>query len=119
MEELTSRSCEPCRIGAPRVTEADIAALKPQVPEWQIVNRDGVDQLERAFLFDDFACALAFTCRVGELAEREGHHPALLTEWGRVTVRWWTHKIGGLHANDFVMAAKTDRLQTLEASGSS
>jgi len=110
MEELTSRSCEPCRIGAPRATLAEIEILKPQVPDWKIVTRDDVDQLERVFLFDDFAGALAFTRHVGELAELEGHHPALLTEWGRVTVRWWTHKIGGLHANDFVMAAKTDRL---------
>ena len=55
-----------------------------------------------------FAQALAVTNRVGEQAEEEGHHPALLTEWGKVTVSWWTHKIGGLHQNDFIMAARTD-----------
>jgi pterin-4a-carbinolamine dehydratase len=65
---------------------------------------------ERAFEFPSFADALAFTNRVGALAEKEGHHPALLTEWGRVTVTWWTHKIRGLHRNDFIMAAKTDAL---------
>jgi 4a-hydroxytetrahydrobiopterin dehydratase len=67
-------------------------------------------RLERAFKFKDFAEALAFTIKVGEIAEAEGHHPALLTEWGRVTVTWWTHKIRGLHRNDFIMAAKTDHL---------
>ena len=67
-------------------------------------------QLERAFKFRTFAQALAFTNKVGEVAELEGHHPALLTEWGKVTVTWWTHKIRGLHKNDFICAAKTDEL---------
>jgi 4a-hydroxytetrahydrobiopterin dehydratase len=87
-----------------------VAELRREVPEWAVVERDGVLRLERTFRFPDFAEALRFTNRVGELAEQEGHHPALLTEWGRVTVSWWTHKIRGLHRNDFVMAAKTDRL---------
>src|SRR5688572_24566879 len=110
MPELTSERCVACRRDAPRVTEAEIAELKPLVPEWEMVQRDGIPRLERVFSFPDFAQALAFTQRVGALAEQEGHHPALLTEWGRVTVTWWTHKIRGLHRNDFVMAAKTDRL---------
>jgi 4a-hydroxytetrahydrobiopterin dehydratase len=92
------------------VTDAEIAELKPLVPTWELVEADGVKRLRRSFEFDDFAEALAFTTRVGTLAEEEGHHPALLTEWGRVTVEWWTHKIRGLHRNDFVMAAKTDEL---------
>jgi len=75
-----------------------------------VVEREGVRRLERAFTFSDFAAALAFTNRVGAAAEAEGHHPALLTEWGRVTVTWWTHAIRGLHRNDFVMAAKTEAL---------
>lgn len=65
-------------------------------------------RIERVFFFADFASALAFTNRVGAMADAEDHHPALTTEWGRVTVAWWTHAIGGLHRNDFVMAAKTD-----------
>jgi 4a-hydroxytetrahydrobiopterin dehydratase len=92
------------------VTEAEIAELQPQVPEWEITEQDGIKKLERVFRFDDFAKALAFTNALGELAEEEDHHPALLTEWGRVTVTWWTHKIRGLHRNDFVMAAKADEL---------
>ena len=80
------------------------------MPEWELAEVDGVKRLRRVFAFDDFASALEFTNRVGAAAEEEGHHPALLTEWGRVTVSWWTHKIKGLHRNDFVMAAKTDQL---------
>ena len=99
-----------CRRDAPRVTPEEIVELKPQIPDWDLVERDGVPRLERTFQFPDFARALAFTQRVGELAEAEGHHPALLTEWGKVGVTWWTHKIRGLHRNDFVMAAKTDAL---------
>jgi 4a-hydroxytetrahydrobiopterin dehydratase len=110
METLAGMKCEACRAGAPTVTEEEMAALRPQVPEWRVETRDGEARLERVFPFPDFAEALAFTNRVGALAEEEGHHPALLTEWGRVTVGWWTHKIRGLHRNDFVMAAKTDAL---------
>jgi 4a-hydroxytetrahydrobiopterin dehydratase len=95
------------------VTEEEIAELHPQVADWELLEVDGVKRLQRAFPFDDFAQALEFTQRVGELAEQEGHHPALLTEWGRVTVTWWTHKIRGLHRNDFIMAAKTDALAGL------
>jgi 4a-hydroxytetrahydrobiopterin dehydratase len=102
--------CVACRSDAPTVTEAEIAELQPQVPEWEITEQEGVKKLSRLFRFDDFANALAFTNALGELAEEEDHHPALLTEWGRVTVTWWTHKIRGLHRNDFVMAAKADEL---------
>jgi len=88
----------------------ELSLYQPQVPDWQLIEREGVKRLERAFKFKNFAQALDFTNRVGALAEAEGHHPAILTEWGRVTVTWWTHKIKGLHRNDFIMAAKTDQL---------
>jgi len=110
METLTQMRCVACRKDAPTVTDAEIAEFQPQVSEWEIVELDGVKRLRRAFSFDDFSQALEFTNKVGELAEEEGHHPALMTEWGRTTVTWWTHKIKGLHRNDFVMAAKTDML---------
>jgi 4a-hydroxytetrahydrobiopterin dehydratase len=110
MANLTAEKCTACRADAPRVTDAESAQLKPLIPDWNLGERDGIPRLERTFPFRDFAAALAFTNRVGELAEDEGHHPAILTEWGRVTVSWWTHKIRGLHRNDFIMAAKTDRL---------
>jgi 4a-hydroxytetrahydrobiopterin dehydratase len=110
MSELSRMHCEACRRGAPTATEQERAELLPQIAEWKVVNREGEDRLERVFTFPDFAAALAFTNRVGKIAEAEGHHPALLTEWGRVTVAWWTHKIGGLHRNDFIMAARTDEV---------
>ncbi len=114
MDQLTQLKCTACRGGEPTLTDAQIAEYHPQVPAWQVVERDAIKRLERVIQFDNFVHALAFTNKVGELAEEEGHHPALLTEWGRVTVTWWTHKIKGLHQNDFIMAAKTD--QALAAS---
>ena len=108
MDELAQMKCEVCRVGAPTVTDEEIREYRAQVPEWVVVEREGIKRLERAFKFRDFAQALAFTNRVGGLAEAEGHHPAILTEWGKVTVTWWTHKIKGLHRNDFIMAARTD-----------
>ena len=110
MSELVHERCAACRKGAPKVTPAEIAELQPQIPEWMIYQVGGIPRLERIFRFRDFKAALAFTLQVGNLAEAEDHHPALLTEWGKVTVMWWTHAIDGLHRNDFVMAAKTDLL---------
>jgi 4a-hydroxytetrahydrobiopterin dehydratase len=110
MEMLSAMKCVACRRDAPTVTDEEIAELHPQVSQWELVEIDGIKRLQRVFSFDDFAAALAFANSVGRLAEDEGHHPSLLTEWGRTTVSWWTHKIKGLHRNDFIMAAKTDEL---------
>jgi len=110
MATLTNEKCTACRRDSPRVTEADVQELKPQIPNWALAEVEGVPRLERVFRFSNFAQALNFTDRVGALAEEEGHHPAILTEWGRVTISLWTHKIRGLHRNDFVMAAKIDAL---------
>lgn len=109
MAELSREKCEACRAGAPWVTDSEIAELGPQVPEWKLLDEDE-RKLQRVFRFKNFADAMAFTVRVGELAESESHHPAILTEWGRVTITWWTHAIRGLHRNDFIMAAKTDAI---------
>jgi 4a-hydroxytetrahydrobiopterin dehydratase len=110
MPTLVNEKCIACRRDAPRVPEEEVPALRQEIPDWELIEQDGIPRLQRVYRFDNFADALAFTMRVGELAESEGHHPAILTEWGRVTVSWWTHKIRGLHRNDFIMAAKTDRL---------
>lgn len=107
---LHKQKCVPCRGGMPTLSDGEIAELRADVPDWQLTAGDGAKALRRTFTFKDFAQALAFTNKVGALAEEQGHHPALLTEWGKVTVTWWTHAIGGLHRNDFIMAAKTDRL---------
>ncbi len=108
--DLVNAHCEACRIDAPKVTAEQVKLLQPKIPDWQLIQVDGIDQLQRQYEFSNFDKALQFTNRVGELAEAEGHHPALLTEWGKVTVSWWSHKIKGLHRNDFIMAAKTDEL---------
>jgi 4a-hydroxytetrahydrobiopterin dehydratase len=110
MNELIKKSCTACQPGAPQATEGEIETYMPLIPEWRIVDVGGVKRLKRVFEFTDFKEALAFTVGVGAIAEEEGHHPRVTTEWGRVTVQWWTHKIGGLHVNDFIMAAKTDAL---------
>ncbi len=109
MDTLLQMKCVACRADSPPATESDLVEWLPQLPEWKIVERDGVRHLERAFKFKNFIQALAFTNRVGELAEEEDHHPDILTKWGQVTIWWSTHKIKDLHRNDFIMAAKTDR----------
>ncbi len=110
MAQLTNERCAACRRDSPRVTEAEIAQLHRGVAEWALVEDNGIPRLMRTFLFDDFAGALAFTDAVGAIAEDEGHHPRLATQWGRVTVTWSTYIIQRLHRNDFIMAAKTDQV---------
>ncbi len=110
MATLSEQACEACRADAPRVGDDELAELVREIPDWTVEVRDGVMQLERVYTFRNFVEALQFTNRVGELAESQAHHPSLLTEWGRVTVTWWTHKIRGLHRNDFIMAARTDQI---------
>jgi 4a-hydroxytetrahydrobiopterin dehydratase len=107
---LSQANCVPCRGGVPTLTDAEIAELKPQVPDWGVEEVEGVQRLRREFSFKNFRDALDFAVRVGELAEREGHHPDLHVAWGRVVVETWTHKIRGLHQNDFILAAKTDQI---------
>lgn len=110
MSELTRQTCVACRGDAPKVSDTELAELMAQIPDWTPQVYEGVMQLARQYKFKNFRLALAFTNRVGAMAEAEGHHPGLLTEWGKVTVTWWTHAIGGLHINDFICAAKTDEV---------
>ena len=112
MEEFATMKCEACRVGAPPATEQEIEEFMTPLPAWEVKETDGIKRLERRFKFKNFVQALAFTNKVGEIAEEQGHHPVITTEWGRTTVTWWTHKIKGLHRNDFIMAAKTDTLFT-------
>jgi len=109
-DELSEKTCSACRAGAPQVTEAELADALIKLPEWSVNSVDGVKQLTRVYKFKNFVRALEFTNQVGAVAEEFNHHPALLTEWGKVTVSWWTHKIKGLHENDLIMAAKTEKL---------
>lgn len=110
-ETLARRHCEPCSLGGKPLPDEESNRLLTETPRWKKErNREGVEQLRRTFHFSDFREAFNFAYKIAALAEREEHHPALLVEWGQVTVTWWTHKIGGLHENDFIMAAKTDRI---------
>ena len=110
MDQLDAMKCEACRVGAPQVEKKDAEELLNQIPQWSLIKRENIDRLERTFDFANFVEALQLTNLIGEVAELDGHHPAILTEWGSVTVTWWTHKILGLHQNDFIMAAKTDKI---------
>ena len=107
MSDLASKTCVPCRGGVPPLTGASLEALHRQLPDWTVVNEH---HLERTFTFPDFAQALAFTNKVGALAEEQGHHPDIALAWGKVGITTWTHKIDGLTESDFVLAAKIDRL---------
>ena len=110
MTDLHQIKCVACRAGEPTVTDSEIDILHPQIPEWQVKEVDGIKRLERVFKLKNFAQALEFTNMVGAIAEEENHHPLIITEYGKVTINWWTHKIGGLHKNDFIMAGKTDKI---------
>ena len=110
MTDLHQMKCVACRGGEPTLTDSEIEELQTQVPEWDVIEVEGVKRLERNFNLKNFIEAVAFTNKVAMTAEKEDHHPLIVTEWGRVKVQWWTHKIKGLHKNDFIMAAKTDNL---------
>ena len=115
MENLYQKHCEACQLGAPVVTEEEANKLILSIPTWKRDFHDGVEKLFREFHFVEFKDAFGFSYKIANLAERENHHPAILTEWGKVTIFWWTHKINGLHVNDFIMAAKTDMIAKLSS----
>jgi 4a-hydroxytetrahydrobiopterin dehydratase len=107
VSELASLQCIPCRGGVPPMQEPDITRYKNRLGGgWEVVNEH---HLRKEFGFRDFAEALAFTNRVGAIAEKEGHHPDIELSWGKVVVTIWTHKIDGLTESDFVLAAKIDK----------
>ncbi len=93
-----------------KLTYSEIAELIEQVPDWSVISEEGMNRLNREFSFDDFAGALSFTNKIGQLAEEADHHPRLVTEWGRVTVTWWSHHEGGMVVADIEMAKKVDAL---------
>ncbi len=110
MSNLVQQQCVPCTGKEPPLTNEEIDRYQAEVPGWKVAEVDGEKRLQRVYSFPNFTAALNFTNRVGKLADEQNHHPAILTEWGKVTLSWWTHKIHGLHQNDFVMAAKSDQL---------
>lgn len=106
--KLPEMKCVPCHGGVAPMTSDEIESHITKLPQWVVIETDGISQLQRKYKFKNFAQALAFTNAVGALAEAEDHHPAILTEWGWVTLTWWTHAIKGLHLNDFILAARSD-----------
>jgi 4a-hydroxytetrahydrobiopterin dehydratase len=107
-ESLSSKHCVPCRGGVPPLSGKPLTELEQELGGgWSVVDEH---HLHKVFSFPDFATALAFTNKVGELAESEGHHPDILLSWGRVEIEIFTHKIDGLTESDFILAARIDRL---------
>ncbi len=108
MSELAAKTCVPCRGGVPPLKGEELAKLHAQLAGWQVA---GEHHLEKSYSFPDFRQALAFTNRVGELAEQQDHHPDIYLAWGKVGIKIWTHKIDGLTESDFILAAKIDELK--------
>lgn len=108
MSDLKEHSCEACSPNVPKATEEEKQQLHKSVPDWEILNIDGEEQLYKVYKLKNFVKALEFTNKIGDLAEAENHHPVIVLEYGKVAVSWWSHEIGGLHKNDFILAARTD-----------
>ena len=108
--ELSQSSCEACKVDAPMLSVQEIQELAPQIPSWMIHEEEGIKRLICSFAFSSYEDSVNFTNKVAKLAEEEDHHPEIVLEWGNVTVSWWSHKIKGLHKNDFICASKTDNL---------
>lgn len=104
--DLTKKKCVPCEGGVPPLGDAEVAEHLKAVPQW---TRDG-KQIQRKFEFPDFVAAMKFVNRIAEVAEAQGHHPDLFIHYNQVTVSLWTHAVGGLTENDFIVAAKVDAL---------
>jgi 4a-hydroxytetrahydrobiopterin dehydratase len=105
-QKLEQRHCTPCRGGVPPLGEAAAARYLVDLPDWQLA--DDAKRISRDFRFKNFAQALAFVNEVGAIAEGEGHHPDVSFGWGYASITLQTHKIDGLHENDFILAAKID-----------
>ncbi len=109
---LNELRCEACTPEALPLSYDQREELLESLNDWQIIEREGIAQLEKQFKFNNFLSAWSFANKVAELAEEEFHHPAILLEWGKVTVTWWSHSIKGLHKNDFICAAKCDVIES-------
>lgn len=113
-EALTQKKCVPCEGGVPVLTDSEVQALLPQVSGWQVVLTEKagthVATLQKGMKFKNFREAMAFLRKVEDVAEVEGHHPDFCVHYNKVDFTLWTHAIGGLHENDFILAAKIDAL---------
>lgn len=105
---LAAQKCVPCEGGIDPLNSQEISDLLPEVPGWEIIQEDEEKRLIKNYDFPDFNSAMSFSVKVGEEADRVGHHPVITVTWGQATIKWWTHAINGLHRNDFIMASVTD-----------
>jgi len=108
MSDLASKRCAPCEAGTPPLGAEEVGRLAGELDGWTV---DGGKRLVKEYRFPDFRQALAFVDRLGEVAESEGHHPDVYLSWGKVRVELSTHSVGGLSENDFILAAKADRVR--------
>jgi len=104
------KKCTPCNSKSLKMSKFEISNLLEEVPEYDVFEAGGALRISKLYTFKNFKEALAFTNKLGEIAEEENHHPEIILEWGKVKVSWWTHSIGGLHTNDFVMALKSEKI---------
>ena len=109
MNDLSSQSCEACQIDAPKVPQNQIQILLSEINDWVLIEKP-INKIQKVFKFKSYKDSVDFSNKVASLADDEDHHPQIILEWGKVTVIWWSHKIEGLHKNDFICAAKTDKL---------
>ena len=107
---------EPIRLskkGDPGISSEEAETLQAKIPAWSVIDDHGVAKLVRTYPSKDYGFLLALADKIGSMAEQVNHHPVLVIEWGKLTVTWWTHTIGGLHRNDYIMAARCDRAAIL------
>ena len=109
MSDLASNTCDSCRIDAPIVSDNEASMLIKEIEGWDLIN-DGIKKLKKEFSFSNYSDSVDFSNKVADMADKEDHHPQIILEWGKVTVIWWSHKIKGLHKNDFICAAKTNNI---------
>ena len=109
MSDLASSTCEACRIDAQKVSDDEASLLIKEIGGGDLID-EGVKKLKKEFSFSNYSDSVDFSNKVADMAEKEDHHPQIILEWGKVTVIWWSHKIKGLHKNDFICAAKTNKI---------
>ncbi len=110
MDEYINKKCEACRPDAPKASEQKIQEFLNEYNNWKLIEEEKIPQLIRVYKFSNYKESVEFTNQIAKLSDIEDHHPAITLEWGKVTVKWWTHKINGLHENDFIMSAKSDNV---------
>ena len=108
--DLVQKKCVPCEGGEPPLKQDEIEKLKAQVPDWEVTTVDGHPSLGKTFKFKNFVGSIDFVNKVKDIAESEGHHPDVNIHWDTVRLENWTHATGGLHENDFILAAKINKL---------